>query len=441
MEKRWSSKFGFIMASAGSAVGLGNLWKFPYLAHANGGGIFILIYMIFAFLIGIPVLLAELAIGRNGRKNAVDSCKAINPKWGFAGLMGVICSVLVLSFYGVVGGWTLKWLFSSFSSNIFSENYFSEYSAKTVEPIIWQAIFLLICSYIVIKGISNGIEKYSETSVILLIVFLIGLMLYVFSVDNISESIKAFIIPDMSDFNFSKTTLHAMGQMFFSLSLGMGTLIAYGSYLSKDTNLISSTFAIVILDTLIAVIAGLVIIPASISLNTESSGTADPGMIFRILPQIFSKMKGTNILCLFMFLLILLAAVTSAISLLEVSSSFLEDKLKIKKTSSVMLTFLICFVFGIFASLSFGILSEIKIFGMNIFEFITFLADNIFLPLGAVSICILAGRKWGIKNLSDELSTGAKKRISCKLLGFILSFLAPCIIIIITVVNFYEFFS
>lgn len=440
MEKRWSSKFGFIMASAGSAVGLGNLWKFPYLAASNGGGAFVLIYIIFAFLIGVPVLLAELAIGRNGRKNAVESCKMISPKWGFAGLMGVICSALVFSFYGVVGGWTLKWLFSSFSSDIFSESFFSVYSAKSFEPIIWQAIFLLICAYIVIKGISDGIEKYSEISVILLIIFLAGLMIYVFTLDNISESIKEFIFPDKNTFKLSKTTLSAMGQMFFSLSLGMGTLITYGSYLSKDTNLISSTFAIVILDTLIAVMAGLVIIPASINLNTGSLND-NPGMIFQTLPQIFSKMKGTKILCLFMFLLILLAAVTSAISLLEVISSFLSDKLKLGKTSSVMITLLICFILGIFASLSFGILSEVKMLGMNIFEFITFLADNIFLPLGGVSICILAGKKWGRENLSNELSLGTGKILSCKMLTFILNVLAPAVIIIITAVNLYEFFS
>lgn len=430
---KWSSKFGFIMASAGSAIGLGNLWKFPYVASKSGGGLFLIVYIILALAIGVPVLLAELAVGRNGGKNAVDSCKVINPKWGFAGGFGAVCSVLVLSFYSVVGGWVIKYFLSCAFSGIPEQGFFEDYSARSAEPILWQLIFILICSAVVVMGISGGIEKASAVLLPVLLVFLIGIMIYIFTLPNASEGIKFFLLPDLSgDTPFSQILLSAMGQMFFSLSLGMGTLITYGSYLSKDSRLVSSTFTIVILDTIIAVIAGLVMIPAVFSFGMAPD--AGPGMIFSTLPAVFSQMKGGRAIGAIMFFLILIAAVTSAISLIEVVASFFMDRLKIKRVYAVLMTAGITAALGIPASLSFGELSGISIFGMNIFDFISFAADNIIMPLGAIFICILVGRVWGVDNAADEISNGGSLRFrGKKLWGFILNYAAPAVIIAVSV--------
>lgn len=433
---KWSSGFGFIMASAGSAIGLGNIWKFPYMTARNGGGMFLLFYIIFALGIGVPVLLAELAVGRYAQKNAVDSCREINPKWGFAGYFGVICSVLVLSFYSVVGGWVIKYLSVSAFSGIPSPLFFGEYSVKAYEPILFQALFILICALIVIKGVSGGIEKCSEIMLPLLIVFLIGIMFFVFGEENAAEGIKYFLLPRVSEeMPLSEIILAAMGQMFFSLSLGMGTLITYGSYLSKENDLIKSTFTIVILDTVIALIAGLVIIPSAYAFGGEISAGA--GMIFETLPAVFAKIRGGRIIMTVMFLLILLAAVTSAISLLEVFSSFLADRVHLKRKPAVLLSAGLCLAVGIAASLSFGVLSDVKIFNMSIFDFVIYLADNVIMPVGAVSICILAGRKWGKENLKREISLGRKKPLrSGNLIHFILNYASPAIIITAAVINF-----
>lgn len=430
---KWSSKFGFIMASAGSAIGLGNLWKFPYVASNSGGGLFLIVYVILALVIGVPVLLAELAVGRNGGKNAVDSCKVIDPKWGFAGGFGAVCSVLVLSFYSVVGGWVIKYFISCTFSGIPDPGYFDAYSARSAEPILYQLVFILLCGAVVVMGISGGIEKASTVLLPVLLIFLVGIMIYIFTLPNASEGVKFFLLPDISgDISFSEILLSAMGQMFFSLSLGMGTLITYGSYLSKESRLVSSTFTIVILDTVIAVIAGLVMIPAVFSFGLAPD--AGPGMIFSTLPAVFSQVRGGRIIGAIMFLLILIAAVTSAISLIEVVASFFMDRLRIKRVYAVLLTAAITAVLGIPASLSFGMLSDMTVFGMNFFELISFAADNIIMPLGAIFICILVGRVWGVDNAADEISNGGNVRFrGKKLWGFILNYAAPAVIIAVSV--------
>lgn len=430
---KWSSKFGFIMASAGSAIGLGNLWKFPYVASKNGGGLFLIVYIIFALGIGLPVLLAELSVGRSGGKNAVDSCKAINPKWGFAGGFGALCSLLVLSFYSVVGGWVIRYFLSCTFSGIPDSDDFNEYASRTSEPILWQLVFIIICGAVVVMGISGGIEKASAVLLPVLLVFLFGIMIYIFTLPNAADGVKFFLLPDFSEDNsFSEIVLSAMGQMFFSLSLGMGTLITYGSYLPKDSRLVSSTFTIVILDTFIAVISGLIMIPAVFSFGMTPD--AGPGMIFSTLPAVFSRMKGGRIVGAIMFFLILIAAVTSAISLIEVVASLLMDRLKIKRMYAVLITAAAVAALGIPASLSFGILSDISIFGMNIFEFVSFAADNIIMPLGAIFVCILVGRVWGMDKAAEEVSNGGTLKFrGKKLWGFILNYAAPVVIIAVSI--------
>ncbi len=430
---KWSSGFGFIMASAGSAIGLGNLWKFPYVASANGGGVFLLVYVIFALAIGVPVLLAELAIGRYGGKNAVDSCKAIHPAWGFAGGFGIICSVLILSFYSVVGGWVMKFFSKCITEGLPSPEYFGEYSSRTAEPILWQTAFAVICGLIVVMGISAGIEKASKILLPALLIFLAGVMIYTLTLPGAEEGVKFFLVPKaLGEIPLSKVILSAMGQMFFSLSLGMGTLITYGSYLPKSSRLVPSAYTIVIIDTLIAVTAGLVMIPAVFSFGMDLK--AGPGMIFSTLPAVFARIKGGRILGAIMFLLIFIAAVTSAISLIEAVASFLIYRLKISRKAAVAVTLGMVILLGVPASLSFGVLSDVSIWGMNIFDFIAFAADNVIMPLGAIFICILVGRIWGMKNAAEEISNGGRLKFKGrKLLGAILNYAAPAVILIVTV--------
>lgn len=432
--EQWSSKIGFIMAAAGSAIGLGNLWKFPYIVGTNGGAVFLIIYIIFLILLGIPILLAEMAIGRSAGKNAVDSCKTINPKFGFVGGIGILGAFLVLSGYGVVGGWVIKYIFKSFSYDNFTSDFFNEYISKPFEPVIWTFIFMALNVLIVTGGVSKGIERVSTVLLPLLLIFLFGLMIYSVTLPGAVDGIKYFLVPDFSGINsfsdISKIAINAMGQVFFSLSLGMGTLITYGSYLPKKSGLVSNTIMVVTLDTAIAIISGFTIIPAVFSFGLEVTG--GPGLIFQTLPAVFMNIKGGSFISAIFFTLVLFAAITSAISLLEVIVSWFSDKTELSRTISSVIAGGAAFLIGIAASLSFGTLSGIKILGMNIFDFLNHAADKVVMPIGGFLMCILVGYIWGIKPASDEISNGGSLRFRLKpLFAVAMKFIAPVIIIII----------
>ncbi len=429
---KWSSKFGFIMASAGSAVGLGNLWKFPYMASRHGGGMFLLFYVIFALMIGVPVLLSELAIGRYAGKNAVDSCRAIAPKWGFAGMLGILGSLFVLAFYGTVGGWVIKYFLLCLADGLPSSDFFVEYTSHSAEPVIYQLIFCLICGAIVAFGVSGGIEKASKLLLPLLLIFLTAVMLYTLRLPGAAEGARFFLLPDLAaaDIKLHEIIIAAMGQMFFSLSLGMGTLITYGSYLSKNSDLPSSAVTIVVIDTIIAVIAGLAVIPAVYAAGLEPD--AGPGLIFVTLPAVFGRMSGGRYIAAAFFFLVLIAAITSAVSLIEVIASFVGERMKLSRPYAVTVSTAASALLGIPASLSSGVLKDVRIGGLSMFELPNFLADNIIMPLGAVSICLLTGRIWGMKNAAREMSIGSRTNPKMfRILGAILNYAAPAVIIIV----------
>lgn len=438
--EQWSSGIGFIMAAAGSAIGLGNLWKFPYVAGTSGGAVFLIIYIFFLVILGIPILLSEMAIGRFAGENAVDSCKKLSRKFGFVGALGIAGAFLVLASYGVVGGWVIKYIFKSFSGSGFGTDFFADYTAQPIEPILWTFVFIAINVIIVTGGIAKGIERVSTILLPVLLIFLIGIMIYCLTLPNAAQGVRYFIVPDLSKINsisdLSQIAINAMGQVFFSLSLGMGTLITYGSYLPKSTNLTSSTVTIVTLDTLIAVIAGFAIIPAVFSFGLEVTG--GPGLIFQTLPVVFSNIKGGQFISALFFLLVLFAAVTSAISLLEVIVSWFSDKTGLSRKVSSVIAGGAAFLMCIFASLSFGVLSETTIFNMNFFDFLNFAADKIVMPIGGFFMCILVGHIWGIDAALEEISNSRKLKFRLKpLFSAAIKYIAPAMIIVIFISSFF----
>ena len=437
-KEQWSSKFGFIMAAAGSAIGLGNLWKFPYIAGTSGGAVFVVVYIIFLLLLGIPILLSELAIGRFAGSNAIDSCAKIHPKWGFAGAFGVIGAFGVMSGYCVVGGWVIKYIINSFTDTNMGADYFTEYSSKSFEPILWMAVFLIITCLIVTGGISNGIEKVSSVLLPTLVVFLFGIMIYSLTLPNAIEGVKFFLVPDFSEItsfsDFMTILFNAMGQVFFSLSLGMGTLITYGSYLPEDNNLASSTITIVTLDTLIAIVSGLAILPAVFSFGFEP--TEGFGLMFRTLPAVFSQMSGGTVIAALFFILVLFAALTSSISLLEVIVSWVCTNTRLTRAWAAAIISALIFIAGCFASLSVGAIPDIKVGSISLFEFFSFFSDKIIMPLGGFFICILTGYVWGIDKAAKEISNNGRLKFAMKkLFSVTVRYIAPFLIAVIFVTS------
>lgn len=436
---QWSSKFGFIMAAAGSAIGLGNIWKFPYMTGTNGGAVFLITYILFLILLGIPILLSEMSIGRFAGLNAVDSCKKISDKFGFVGMFGVVGSFIILSYYSVVGGWIMKYIAKSIFSAEISPNYFGIYTSQTAEPIVWAFVFLILTAVIVIGGVSSGIEKVNSVLLPILFILFIIIMIYSLTLPNAIEGVKFFIIPDFSHFNsfsdFGRIALNAMGQVFFSLSLGMGTLITYGSYLSKDTNMPKSAVTIVILDTIFALIAGFSILPAVFSFGLKPNAGA--GLIFQTLPAVFSRMRFGTVIAVLFFVLVLFAAITSSISLLEVIVTYLSERYKIKRIIAASSSVLFIFILSCFASSSFGLLSNFTLLGMNVFDVLSFISDKIIMPIGAISTCILVGYIWDKSSLKNEVTNDSSLKFRFfNAFRICVKYISPVLIVLIFIGTF-----
>ncbi len=408
MEKRetWSSKVGFILAAAGSAIGLGNIWRFPYLAGMNGGSAFILIYVAVAILIGTSVMIAEFTLGRLTKKGAVGAFKSINKRWTFTGFIGVLAAFSVMGFYPVVGGWTLAYMFKSLTGILSKpeelESVFSKFISNPLEPLIWFLIYLILNAIIVQKGISKGIEKASEILMPTLFGIIILLAVKSLTLQNSIEGLKFIFKADFSKVT-PQTILTALGQAFFSLSIGMGCMITYGSYLKKEEKIPNNALLVTLMDTLAAILAGIAIFPAVFAFGVEP--TAGPGLVFIVVPQVFSKMGIFGILASFIFFTALaVAALTSSISLLETAAAYFIDELNWERKKAVRLSTTIMFTLGIFSSLSLGVLSNFKILGLNIFDFFDTLSTNVFLTIGGLLTAIFVG--WIVKKeqLKRELS-------------------------------------
>ena len=406
--ENWGSRFGFIMAAAGSAVGLGNIWRFPYLTGENGGGAFIVIYLGFVLVICLSVMVAEFAIGRKTQLAAVGAYQKIDKRFTFAGVLGVISAFFIMGFYPVVGGWASAYIFKSFTG-LYSEatvigDVFGAFITDPVQPLFWMLLFLGVNVVIVAKGIAGGIEKASKILMPSIFVLFIFIAIRSVTLPGAGAGLEFLFVPDWSAVKGS-TFLAALGQAFFSLSLGMGCMITYGSYLDKKENLHQSALIVTLMDTSVAILAGVAMFPALFAYGMEPA--AGPGLVFVVVPQLFAQMGGLGtILSIVFFVALMVAALTSSVSLLEVVVAYLMDQRKMSRTKAVYGSAIIMAIMGILASLSLGTMSGVTVFGVGAFDFFDILTDKIFLAIGGMLLAIFVG--WFVKkeDLRDELTNG-----------------------------------
>ncbi len=407
---QWSSKLGFILAASGSAIGLGNIWRFPYIVGENGGAAFVVLYLFFVILLGIPYMLAELALGRRMRLNPVGSINAIKPNspWKFVGLLGVITGIGILSFYGVIAGWTLGYIYNM---AIASQVDFATFIANDAIVVSLFGFFMLLTALIVYGGVANGIEKWSKILMPVLFVLLVALIIYSNSLDGSSEGLKFYLLPDFNKINGS-VVLSALGQAFFSLSLGMGMMLTYGSYLSRTDNLLTSAIWVAMLDTAIAFMAGLIIFPALFAMNQDpSSGAA---LVFVVFPKLFMSMPAGYLVGTIFFTLLSVAALTSTISLLEVPVAYLVDEKKVNRKHVVWWVAFVAFLVGIPSALSQGGNKFLTDFGLlpdylsskDFLSHVSFIFGDISLAFGALMMSIFVGWVWKAENASNEILIG-----------------------------------
>lgn len=402
------SKAGFIFAAAGSAVGLGNIWRFPYLAGQNGGGAFVLFYLLCVIVLGFGLMLAEFVIGRHTQLSSVNAFKKLDKRFTFVGAMGVLAAFVIMGYYPVVGGWSVAYIFKSILGQLSTDSevmgeVFGNLSGGIFSPIFWTAIYLLANIVIVIKGISAGIEKASKVMMPLLFVLLLILVVRALTLPNAIEGLKYLFVP-----NFSKITgdvmLAALGQCFFSLSLGMGCMITYASYLNKGENLVQNAIIVPLMDTSVALLAGMVIIPATVSFGFDLG--QGPGLVFITVPAIFATMGPVlgRIFGIIFFLLLTVAALTSSLSLLEVVVSYLIDNRQWERKRAVTVSSIILFIMCIAASLSMGPWSEFTILDKNIFDLLDWIANNLLLPIGGIFITLFVGWFWSKDKVKAEVT-------------------------------------
>lgn len=388
-------KLSAVLVAAGSSVGLGNIWRFPYVAGDNGGGAFLVIYILCVLLLGLPLMLAEFTVGRASHRNAVGAFRALDPKWGLLGYIGVLSAFLILGFYLVVSGWTAEYMVHSLTGDLAHystaaeyEQIFTNFIANPWRPLLYTVIFALATHFIIALGVQKGIERSAKVLMPLLFVVLILLSIHSLLMPGSGEGLRFFFQPDFSKVTPS-TLLVAMGQAFFSLSIGIGTMITYASYFKPETNLRHTALNVTILDTLVAVLAGVVIFPAVFSVGIEPS--SGPSLVFITLPSIFNGMPLSMVWSTIFFLLLVVAALTSTISLHEVITVYLHEEWHMSRRAAAWATTLSTIVLGAAASLSMGVWSGWSIGGMNLFDSLDFVTANIMLPVGALLTCLFVG--------------------------------------------------
>ena len=433
----FGSKIGIIAAAAGSAIGLGNIYRFPCELGNNGGAAFLLVYLAVVIFLGIPVMLSELVIGRRSQSNAVGAFKKLAPKsgWPIVGYMGVLCGFIIFAFYSTVSGWTLEYIIKAVANSFQGkdlaamEQDFTDFHNMGWRNVMWQAIFIFLTGFVVFKGVQNGIERYAKILMPLLLVILIVLGIRSVTLPGAKEGLSFLFRPDFSKID-GNVLISALGQGFFSLSLGMGALITYGSYIKKKDNLTSTAFSVVLADTLIALLAGLVIFPAAFSFGIRP--TAGMGLVFNTIPMIFNQMTGGYIFCIIFFVLLAIAALTSTISLLEVVVAYLSEELHINRKWSTVWASVATLFIGSFASLSLMENTPFAIGGRTVFDLMDFVSSNILLPLGGVLIVIFVGWRLGKAKFFEEVTNeGTIKASLKKVIFFIIRYLAPIAITIV----------
>ena len=433
----FSSRIGFVLAAAGSAVGLGNLWRFPYLAAKYGGGSFLLIYLILTVTFGFALMITEIAIGRKTGKSALYAFSDLDRKSGFIGVLASAVPIIILPYYCVIGGWVVKyaWAFVTGSgSAAAADEYFGEFISQTGEPILWLGIFILATMVVILLGVNKGIENISKVLMPLLVILSVVIAVFVVTRPGAGAGISYYLKPDLSKIS-ANAFLAALGQLFYSMSLAMGIMITYGSYLKKDANIEHSVRNIEIFDTGIAFLAGLMIVPAVFvfSGGNEASLKAGPTLMFITLPKVFDGMAGGHIIGAVFFVLVLFAALTSAISLMETVVSIFVDKTNKSRRFITICVTIYTIVMAIPSSLGFGVLSGISIKGMSILDMFDFVSNSILMPVVALLTCLFVGFVVKPKTVIDEVESSSHSYKSKKVYEILIKYVSPILIILILI--------
>ena len=436
----FGSRFGALVAMAGSAVGLGNLWRFPYLVGENGGAAFIIIYIILSFLICLPIFISEFVVGRRSQKNAFAAFRDLSngSAWRWVGLLTIIVPLIVLSYYSVIGGWSIDYLLKSLTfsftggeSQSAINTMFGDFVSSTWGPLAAHTAFMLVTTLIVVVGIKDGIEKFSKVMMPLLFVIVIGIAIYSVSLPGAKAGLDYLFKPDFSKID-AKTVAAALGQAFFSLSLGFGTIMTYASYVSKKENIMTQSAATAVSDLMFALIAGIAIMPAVFAFGI--SPQAGPGLVFQTLPYVFGQMPAGGIVAILFFIALIVAALTSSISMLEVAVAYLVEEKNFSRIKACILLFMVCWAVGAVCSLSFGPLSHVQIGGGNIFDFFDNLSSNILMTLGSLFTVLFVGWRLKKTDVYDEFTNGGKLSRNAKAFGvlwFLMRYVCPLAIIVI----------
>ena len=446
--ENFGSRMAVIMALAGSAIGLGNLWRFPYLVGQDGGAAFVIIYVICTLVISLPIFFAESVVGRRSGANCRGAMERLAPgtKWKWTGLLMVFTPLWIVSYYSVVGGWSLEYLIQAFRLDFVHSapealsGSFEQFISRTWAPLACHLAFLLVTVAIVACGVKSGIEKFSKFCLPVLFVLVVVIAVYSLSLPGSQKGVTYLFKPDFSKVTL-QTCLDALGQSFFSLSLGMGIVITYSSYVHKDEDLLVSGVGTAVSDLLFALLAGIAIMPAVFAAGLQPA--SGPGLIFDTLPYIFSEMGLqmpwlSSIAAILFFLTILFAALTSSVSLIEVGVAYLTEEKGMKRKWACVLLFFLCGIAGVLCSLSFGPLSGVKLFGMGLFDFFDTVASNVFLTIGGLLVVLFVGWKLSKADVRDEFTNGGTKRANVLCFDFfyfLIRYVAPVGIIILFISN------
>lgn len=433
---KFSSRLGYVLAVAGSAVGLGNIWRFPYLAAKYGGGIFLFVYLILTVSFGYVLIVSETALGRMTQKSPIGAFKSFGQGiwYKIGGWINAIIPILIVPYYSVIGGWVIKYFVEYIKGNVNTlaqDNYFNNFISDSFNVEFWFIIFALFAFITILGGVKNGIERSSKIMMPILVVLAIMVVIYSVTRPGAIEGVKYFLIPNFEDFSIM-TIVAAMGQMFYSLSIAMGILYTYGSYLEKDVDIEKSTKQVELFDTAIAILAGLMVIPAVFAFSTEAAESlqAGPSLMFITLPKVFASMGAGTIAGILFFLLVFFAALTSAISLLETSVSSLSQQFHISRNKAIVIMAFVMLAFGTTSCLGYGVWDFISIFGMAFLDFYDFLTNSIMMPIAALATCILIIKVVGFQKIIDEVKISSPFKRE-KMYVFFMKYLASFFLIII----------
>lgn len=434
----FGSRFGALVAMAGSAVGLGNLWRFPYLVGENGGAAFIITYILLCFLICIPIFISEFVVGRRSQKNAYAAFRDLSggTAWKWVGMVTIIVPLIVLSYYSVIGGWSIDYLFKSVTFSFTAgetraamSTMFVDFVSSTWGPIVCHTLFLAVTTLIVMVGIKDGIEKFSKVMMPMLFFIVLAIAIYSLTLPGSMKGVRYLFNPDFSKID-GKTIAAALGQAFFSLSLGFGTILTYASYVDKKENTLFQSTATACSDIMFAMVAGLAIMPAVFAFGLDPQ--SGPGLVFETLPFVFSQMPAGGFIAIFFFVALLVAALTSSISMLEVAVAYLVEEKGISRIAASVILFATCWVVGTLCSLSFGPLADFKIAGRSLFDFFDYTSSNILMTIGSLLTVIFVGWKLKKTDIYDEFTNGGALSTNARIFGvlwFLIRYVCPLAVI------------